>query len=75
MNATSAQPATLALVVNGAAHTTIARTLAQWVDQQGLSPHAVATALNSQFVPRTQRAAQVLNTGDAIVTFQPIEGG
>ncbi|MES2584892.1 MAG: sulfur carrier protein ThiS [Pseudomonadota bacterium] len=61
--------------MNGATHTTIARTLEQWVDQQGLSQHAVATALNSQFVPRALRATQALTDGDAIVTFQPIEGG
>lgn len=67
--------ATIALVVNGAAQTTTARTLAEWVDQQGLGQHAVATALNSQFVSRIQRIAQVLTDGDTIVTFQPIEGG
>lgn len=75
MNASVAEAAVIAVIVNGAEQTTTARTLAQWVDQQGLSQHAVATALNSQFVPRTQRAAQVLTDGDTIVTFQPIEGG
>ncbi len=66
---------TITLVVNGAAHTTTAHTLAQWVDQQGQFPQAVATALNSHFVPRAMRATQALMDGDTIVTFQPIEGG
>ena len=66
---------TITLVVNGAVQTTSARTLAQWVAQQGQLPQAVATALNSQFVPRSLRATQALMDGDTIVTFQPIEGG
>lgn len=76
MNASVAEASTtITLTVNGSLHTTTARTLAQWVEHQGHNPHAVATALNSQFVPRAQRAAQLLTEGDAIVTFQPIEGG
>ena len=77
MNATltTAATETIALTVNGSAHTTTARTLAQWVEQQGQSPHAVATALNSEFVPRGLRAQRPLAKGDTIVTFQPIEGG
>ena len=65
----------ITLQVNGCAQTTTARTIAQWVEQQGLSQHAVATALNGQFVPRTLRTTQALAEGDTIVTFQPIEGG
>jgi sulfur carrier protein len=63
------------IVVNGQPQPTSAHTLAQWVEQQGLAANAVATALNGQFVPRTLRAQQPLAEGDAIVTFQPIEGG
>ena len=66
---------TISLTVNGSAQTTTARTLAQWVEQQDQLPQAVATAVNSQFVPRALRATQALNDGDTIVTFQPIEGG
>lgn len=67
--------AMITLFVNGSQQTTTARTLAQWVEQQGKLPQAVATALNSQFVPRSLRASQTLAEGDALVTFQPIEGG
>jgi sulfur carrier protein len=66
---------TITLTVNGGMHTTKARTLAQWVEQQGQLPQAVATALNGEFVPRNLRATQTLTDGDTIITFQPIEGG
>ena len=38
-------------------------------------PAAVATSVNGVFVPRTQRAACVLQAGDAVLLFQPIVGG
>ena len=66
---------TISLTVNGELRTTTACTLAQWVEQQGQSQQAVATALNSEFVPRGLRAQRPLADGDTIVTFQPIEGG
>jgi len=65
----------ITLTVNGTAHTTAACTLAQWLDDQGLAGDALATAVNGAFVPRAQRAQRPLAEGDAIVTFQPIEGG
>ena len=74
MNATK-QVNTITVQVNGAPQPTTARTLAQWVQEQGLSADALATAVNGQFVPRTLRAQQPLAEGDTIVTFQPIEGG
>ena len=74
MNAT-AQAEVITVQVNGVAQPTTARTLAQWVQAQGLASDALATAVNGQFVPRTLRAQQALAEGDTIVTFQPIEGG
>ena len=70
----SAAPA-ITVVVNGQPESTTARTLQNWVDARGVLPAAMATAVNSQFVPRSQRAQQVLAEGDTILTFQPIEGG
>ena len=67
--------ATITLTVNGSLHLTSARTLAQWLENQGQPPQAIATALNGQFVPRALRAEQMLAEGDTILTFQPIEGG
>lgn len=65
----------LRVVVNGAPQSTTATTLHDWVLAQGVAPDAVATALNGQFVPRSLRATTALQTGDAILTFQPIVGG
>lgn len=65
----------LNVMVNGARQTTTAATLHDWVLAQGVAPDAVATALNGQFVPRSLRATTALQTGDAILTFQPIVGG
>jgi sulfur carrier protein len=65
----------ITVLVNGIPQTTTARTLAQWVEQQGQLPQAVATAVNGQFVPRARRSEMALAEGDAMVTFQPIEGG
>ena len=75
MSAAMTSVPSITLQANGSAQTTTARTLAQWVQEQGLAPKAVATALNGQFVPRSQRAQQPLAEGDTILTFQPIEGG
>jgi len=68
-------PNNLNVVVNGVAQVTAARTLQDWLDAQTLGGVTVATALNGQFVPRTQRASQALADGDVILTFQPIQGG
>lgn len=73
MNAASS--AAMAVTVNGETHTTIAPTLHDWVLAQGVAPEAMATAVNGQFVPRSQRATTALRPGDAILTFQPIVGG
>ena len=63
------------VTVNGQPQQTHAPTLQAWVEAQGLAPQAIATALNGHFVRRDARAAQRLNEGDVILTFQPIEGG
>ena len=50
-------------------------TLAQLVEHAGLRPESLSTAINGHFVPREERAHHVLQTGDAVFTFQPITGG
>ena len=50
-------------------------TLASLVEQLGLTPAALATAVNGQFVPRPQRTGCGLQPGDAVTTFQAITGG
>lgn len=65
----------LMIQVNGTPQSTIATTLHEWVRAQGATPESLATALNGQFVPRSQRASTLLRAGDHILTFQPITGG
>ncbi len=72
---TTTEPTSITITVNGSPETTSARTLQAWVDARGVLPAALATAINGQFVPRSQRAQQALHEGDTILTFQPIEGG
>ena len=50
-------------------------TVEMLLQQQGVPPLEVATALNGEFVPRGQRSTRVLLPGDAVTCFQPIVGG
>ena len=50
-------------------------TLAALVESLGQVPAALATAVNGDFVPRTQRRDWRLRDGDVVTTFQPITGG
>lgn len=75
MTATDTEPTTITITVNGSPEATSARTLQAWVDARGMLPAALATAVNGNFVPRSQRTQQPLAEGDTILTFQPIEGG
>jgi sulfur carrier protein len=50
-------------------------TLADIVAALGQPPQSLATAVNGEFVPRSQRATLQLRDGDAVFTFQPIQGG
>ena len=50
-------------------------TLADLVNALGQPPQALATAVNGEFVPRGARESVQLREGDAVFTFQPIQGG
>jgi sulfur carrier protein len=66
----------LRVSVNGEAREVPAGcTLALLLKQMEAVPEAVATAINGDFVPRSERAARVLREGDAVMCFQPITGG
>ncbi|RZI80913.1 MAG: sulfur carrier protein ThiS [Rubrivivax sp.] len=41
----------------------------------GLDDSAVATAVNGEFVPRSERAHRTLHDGDAVLCFTAITGG
>ncbi|MBQ0920067.1 sulfur carrier protein ThiS [Hydrogenophaga aromaticivorans] len=50
-------------------------TLAALLEAQEVDANQIATAVNGEFIPRTQREATVLKTGDTVLTFQAIVGG
>lgn len=50
-------------------------TLADVIEQQGLSESACATAINGEFIPRASRSQHQLAPLDQIMTFEPITGG
>jgi sulfur carrier protein len=52
-----------------------ATTLAALVEQLDHAPERVGTAVNGDFVARSQRAARVLAEGDQVLLFQAIVGG
>ena len=67
---------TLDVIVNGQAHTLVAfSTLADLISRLGHVPEGIATAVNGEFVVRSQRHECVLRDGDKVTCFQAIVGG
>lgn len=67
---------TIELLLDGRAHAVPGgTTLAALVAELGHASNKVTTAVNGVFVPRSQRERHVLQAGDAVLLFQPIEGG
>ena len=54
---------------------TVADLLTRLHQAQGLDDTAVATAVNGEFVPRSERGQHTLNDGDAVLCFTAITGG
>lgn len=50
-------------------------TLAALLSAQAVNAQQVATAVNGQFIPSTQRETTLLKPGDTVLTFQAIVGG
>lgn len=50
-------------------------TLAELVEALGCDPHAVATAVDGEFVPRAARESVQLDEGASVTCFQAIVGG
>jgi sulfur carrier protein len=66
----------IALQLDGRPHAVPAgTTLASLIASLGHPPAAVGSAVNGAFVARAERAARVLQPGDAVLLFQPITGG
>ncbi len=67
---------TVTVHVNGAGVSLDAAcSLGDLLRQLGHAPHAVATAINGDFVPRAARDTTPLRSGDVVTFFQPIVGG
>jgi sulfur carrier protein len=60
---------------DGARSLAAGSSLADLVAELGHEEQAVSTAVNGQFVPRSQRAGRVLQDGELVLIFQAIVGG
>jgi len=66
----------VAVLLDGRPHGVPANsTLAALVASLGHAPNQVTTAVNGLFIARDQRDACLLQPGDAVLLFRPIEGG
>lgn len=63
------------LLINGERREVEAAQLEALLTELGLEPTAVATAVNREFVPRTERADIALTDGDAVELLSPMQGG
>lgn len=66
---------TRTLIVNGEERVVDAATLADLLKQLDYEGNWLATAVNSELVPRDARHAFQLNDGDRIEILSPMQGG
>ena len=65
----------IAIVVNGEVMRSRARSLAALLSELGYGGGKVATAINGEFVPATQRDDTVLRDNDQVEVVAPRQGG
>jgi sulfur carrier protein len=63
------------ITLNGEEREVAGQTLAALVDEAGLGPRKIATALNGAFVPAPERAKTRLAEGDRVEILSPMQGG
>jgi len=63
------------ITVNAQDHEVTSTTLAAVLLELEITKPAIATALNSVFVPREERPVTTLNEGDLIEILAPMQGG
>lgn len=63
------------LIVNGTSRDARPGSLADLLGQLGQNEANVATAVNENFVAKSQRALTVLNEGDRVEIVAPRQGG
>lgn len=63
------------ILVNGASHEIGAADLSGALEELGYGGAVVATAVNGEFVPASERQASRLSDGDRIEVLAPMQGG
>ncbi|ADP13309.1 Thiamine biosynthesis protein ThiS (plasmid) [Erwinia sp. Ejp617] len=61
--------------LNGSAIDTHARTLTELLHERQIDAGCIASAVNGQFVPRSQYDAQPLTEGCELEVLAPMQGG
>jgi sulfur carrier protein len=61
--------------INGEPHPLQAQTVADLLQQMGLTQQRVAIEINGDVVPRSQHATQMIRDGDRIEIVRAIGGG
>ena len=65
----------ISIVLNGEAHSVVARTLAGLVDELGLQQRMIAIERNLEVVPKSQYGSTLLEDNDRIELVHMIGGG
>lgn len=63
------------ITVNANQHNVAAQTLGAALTELGFTSPAIATALNGQFVPKSDRDTTTLTNGDQVEVLAPMQGG
>ena len=65
----------MTLIVNGEPVDSMAKTLADLLNELGKGEAKVATSVNEVFVPAAMRSTQTLTSGDRVEIVAPRQGG
>lgn len=65
----------ITVILNGRAIETYSSTLAELLHEQHFDIGCVASALNGQFVPRTEYKTRQLSEGNQLEVLSPMQGG
>lgn len=63
------------IILNGTRRSITSTTVADVLVEIELGQAHVATALNGNFLPASQRASTTLNEGDTLEVLSPMQGG
>jgi len=63
------------IIVNGQARNVSQTNLDEVLTELGFASARIATAVNGEFVPRSQRVSATLHNGDRLEVLAPMKGG